>query len=107
MIDPKVLKLERNYLTNYESKFKGTSNQDVPFFFFWYVSSHMKPLSILFQTTHTVHLFLKVSDLIGEKASSFAVVAVGAGEVMRVLLWVAYATHVKVSLLIEILAIFV
>ncbi|MDR0261811.1 MAG: hypothetical protein LBJ04_01160, partial [Sphingobacterium sp.] len=33
MIDPKVLKLERNYLTNCESKFKGTSNQDVPFFF--------------------------------------------------------------------------
>jgi len=55
----------------------------------------------------TVHLFLKVSDLIGEKASSFAVVAVGACEVLRVLLWAAYATHVKVSLLIEILAIFV
>jgi len=34
MIDLKVLKLERNYLTNCESKFKGTSNQDVPFFFF-------------------------------------------------------------------------
>ncbi len=32
MIDPNVLKLARNYLTNCESKFKGTSNQDVPFF---------------------------------------------------------------------------
>gem|GEM_PF-1733680 len=32
MIDLNVLKLVRNYLTNCESKFKGTSNQDVPFF---------------------------------------------------------------------------
>ncbi|GEM_PF-1954637 len=94
MIDPKVLKLERNYLTNCESKFKGTSNQDVPFFFCMSQFA-LNLTSVLSQSITIVYFFLKVSHLIGQIEPSCAVIAVGAFEVMKVLLWTARAPTSK------------
>ncbi len=61
MIDLKVLKLERNYLTNCESKFKGTSNQDVPFFFLAYFI-FQSVFSILFELARYRGIFCQLSD---------------------------------------------